>query len=67
MIIRGRRLFQVFQSKGGDHSREAINRGTAINRGNTVCIMKHLFTKKQNYIVQSKELTRYNSGLTNRI
>ena len=24
-IIRGRRLFQIFRSKGGDYSREAIN------------------------------------------
>ena len=29
-IIRGRRLFQIFRSKGGDYSREAINRVTAI-------------------------------------
>ena len=35
-IIRGRRLFLIFRSKGGDYSREAINRGTAIIRGNTV-------------------------------
>ena len=35
-IIRGRRLFLIFSSKGGDYSREAINRGTAIIRGNTV-------------------------------
>ena len=27
----------MFLSKGGDYSREAINRGTAIIRGNTVC------------------------------
>ena len=33
-IIRGRRL--LFPSKGGDYSREVINRGTAIIRGNTV-------------------------------
>ena len=32
-----RRFFQMFLSKGGDYSREAINRGTAIIRGNTVC------------------------------
>ena len=35
-IIRGRGLFQIFRSKGGDYSREAINRGTPIIRGNTV-------------------------------
>ena len=35
-IIRGRRLFLIFSSKGGDYSREAINRGAAIIRGNTV-------------------------------
>ena len=32
----GARLFQIFPSKGGDYLREAINRGTAIIRGNTV-------------------------------
>ena len=35
-IIRGRRLLQIFPSKRGDYSREAINRGKAIIRGNTV-------------------------------
>ena len=35
-IIRGRRLFKIFRSKRGDYSREAINRGTAIIRRNTV-------------------------------
>ena len=35
-IIRGRRLVQIFPSKRGDYSREAINRGKAIIRGNTV-------------------------------
>ena len=35
-IIRGRGLFQIFRSKGGDYSREAINRGTPVIRGNTV-------------------------------
>ena len=34
-IIRGRRLFEIFQPKGGDYSREAINRGTANIGGNT--------------------------------
>ena len=29
-IIRGRRLFYIFPSKGGDYPGEAINRGTAI-------------------------------------
>lgn len=29
---RGKRLFQTFSSKGGDYSREAINRGTAISK-----------------------------------
>ena len=39
-IIRGRRLFQIFLSKeGGDYSREAINRGTAVIRGNTVSLI----------------------------
>ena len=28
----GKRLFQIFLSKGGDYSREAINRGTAISK-----------------------------------
>ena len=28
-------VVKVFRSKGGDYSREAINRGTAIIRGNT--------------------------------
>ena len=32
-IIRGRRLFQIFRSNGGNYSREAIDRGTAIIRG----------------------------------
>ena len=35
-IIRGRRLFEIFPSKEGDYSREAINRGKAIIRSNTV-------------------------------
>ena len=35
-IIRGRRLFQIFPTKGGDYSKEAINRGTVIIRGNEV-------------------------------
>ena len=35
-IIRERRLFQIFPSKGGKYSREAIDQGTAIIRGNTV-------------------------------
>ena len=40
-IIRGRRLFQIFLSKegGGDYSREVINRGTAVIRGNTVSLI----------------------------
>ena len=33
-IIRGRRL--LFPSKGGNNSRDVINRGIAIIRGNTV-------------------------------
>ena len=37
-IIRGRRLFLIFRSKGPEYSREAINRGTAIIRGSTVFI-----------------------------
>ena len=37
-IIRGRRLFLIFPPKGGDYSREAIYRGTAIIRGNTVLL-----------------------------
>ena len=36
MIIRGRRLFLIFQSKRGNYSREAIDRGMAIIRGNMV-------------------------------
>ena len=28
----------MFPSKGGDYLREEINRGTAIIRGNTVCL-----------------------------
>ena len=35
-IIRGRRLFKIFPSKVGDYSREAINQGTAIVRGEFV-------------------------------
>ena len=35
-IVRGKRLFQIFPFKGGDYSREAIYRGTAVIRGNTV-------------------------------
>ena len=35
-IIRGGRLFQIFSLKGDDYLREAINRGTAIIRGNTI-------------------------------
>ena len=38
-IIRGRRLFQIFLSKGGDYSREAINRRTAVIQGNTVSLI----------------------------
>ena len=40
-IIRGRRLFQIFLSKegGGDYSREAINRGTAVIQGNKVSLI----------------------------
>ena len=38
-IIRGRRLFLIFPSKGGDYSREAINRGAAIIPGNTVLLL----------------------------
>ena len=34
-IIRGRLLFYIFPSKGGDYPGVAINRGTAIIRGNT--------------------------------
>ena len=34
-IIRGRLLFYIFPSKGGDYPGEAINRGTAIIPGNT--------------------------------
>ena len=39
-IIRGIRSFQTFLSKGGDYSREAINRGTAVIRGNTVSLIR---------------------------
>ena len=35
-IIRERRLFQIFPSNGSNYSREAIDQGTAIIRGNTV-------------------------------
>ena len=35
-IIRLRLLFQIFPSNGGNYSREAIDQGTAIIRGNTV-------------------------------
>ena len=35
-IIRERRLFQIFPSNGGNYSREAIDQGTAVIRGNTV-------------------------------
>ena len=35
-IIPGRRILYIFLSKEGDYSREAINRGTAIIRGNTI-------------------------------
>ena len=35
-IIRGRQLFEKFPSKAGGYSREAIIRGAAIIRGNTV-------------------------------
>ena len=40
-IIRGRRLCQIFLSKegGGDYSREAINRGTAVIQGNKVSLI----------------------------
>ena len=34
-IIWVRQLFSIFPSKGGDYSREAIDRGMAIIRGNT--------------------------------
>ena len=37
-IIEGRRLFQIVPSKGGNYLREAINQGTAIIWGNTVCL-----------------------------
>ena len=35
-IIPGRRILYIFLSKEGDYSREAINRGTAIIRENTI-------------------------------
>ena len=35
-IIQGRRLVLIFPSNGGVYSREVINRGMAIIRGNTV-------------------------------
>ena len=35
-IIWERQLFQIFPSKGGDYSREAINQGTAFIQGNMV-------------------------------
>ena len=35
-IIKERLLFQIFPSNGGNYSREAIDQGTAIIRGNTV-------------------------------
>ena len=40
-IIRGRRLFHISLSKegGGDYSREAINRGTAVIQGNKVSLI----------------------------
>ena len=38
-IIRGIRSFQTFLSKVGDYSRGAINRGTAVIRGNTVSLI----------------------------
>ena len=35
-IIWERQLFQIFPSKGGDYSREAINQGMAFIQGNMV-------------------------------
>ena len=46
-IIRGRRLFLIFLSEGGDYSREEINRGTTIIQGYVVCsdvVLGGLFT-----------------------
>ena len=42
-IIEGRRLFKIFPSKGGEYWREAIDRGTAIIRGNTVFIYLFIY------------------------
>ena len=35
-LFEGGDYFKYFGQRGGDYSREAINRGTAIIRGNTV-------------------------------
>ena len=44
-IIRGRQLFETFPSKAGGYLREAINRGTAIIRGNTVNMSSIIIVK----------------------
>ena len=37
-LFKGADYFKYFRPKGGDYSREAINRGTAITRENAVLI-----------------------------
>ena len=36
LLFEGDDYFKYFHQRGGDYSREAINRGTAILQGNTV-------------------------------
>ena len=59
-IIRGRRLFKVFSSKGGDYSKDAINRGTTIIPGNTVAITLQPATVS--YVVVNGSITKTVTG-----
>ena len=48
-IIRRTQLFKIFLSKGGNYSREAINRGIAIIQGNMVLLVIPLLNSRLNF------------------
>ena len=63
-IIWGRRLFSIFLSKGGNFSREAINQGMAIIRGNMVRQSKTAHLQKTLWVCQFKEMKGDNRELS---
>ena len=63
-IIWGRRLFSIFLSKGGNFSREAINQGMAIIRGNMVWQSKTAQLQKTLSVCQFKEMKGDNRELS---